>query len=86
MQTLEIAAVGKSSRTFLLSAAYAALGIVIAFLGAESIVWMAQAFPGYDSLIRTIGAWILALTVCLCSLYPILKLYGVIGTPKEPPD
>lgn len=79
MRILETVAVGKGSRTFLLAAAYASFGVVVGFMGAEFIVWMARLFPGYDSQIRTVGAWILALIVCLCSLYPILKLYGVIN-------
>ena len=64
--------------------AWAALGLAIAFGGTEVMLVLASIYPDQESAIQAVGPWVIALSVCMCSLYPIFRTYGLVKT--SPPD
>jgi putative exporter of polyketide antibiotics len=77
-----IAAVGSSKQLFI-AAAFAAIGIAIAFGGTEAMLWLVQRFPTNDQTIRQLGAWTIGVLVCVTSVYPILVVYGIVRRPHR---
>lgn len=73
-----------SSKQFFIAAVFAAIGIAIAFGGAEALLWLVQRFPTNDQMIRELGAWAIGLLVCVASVYPILVIYGLVRPPRWP--
>lgn len=73
-----------SSKQFFIAAVFAVIGIAIAFGGTEALLWLVEKFPTNDQMIRQIGAWAIAVLVCVVSVYPILVIYGLVRRPRWP--
>lgn len=65
-------------RKFVYGVAFAALGVLLAYGGAQLTLWFAIAYPLHAETIRTVGGWVIGLSVCILSLYPMFRLYGLV--------
>ena len=65
-------------RKFIYTVAFAAFGVLLAFGGSELALWSVLMYPSYDQIIRALAPWVIGFSVCILSIYPILRLHGII--------
>jgi hypothetical protein len=75
---METAVVKKTSNRFGRSVLYGILGIIVAFIGRMIVDWIAGLSGGYEDSIQYYGGNLVAFIAVWVSIFPILKIYGVI--------
>ena len=73
----------RTERRHLAGLVFAAVGVGVAYVGTSLMLWLESAFPAEANVIQTVGPWVIALSVCIGSVYPILKVYGIIKSSRR---